>query len=66
MEQPRIFLAPYYRLHFTSYLPTFSLQVNDVGTTDTKPYIGHKSSRKKFFPTWGVPGIAKRDSGSAH
>ena len=51
---------------FTSYLLTLSFQGNEVGATDTKPRTGHFSSRKKFFPTWGVPGIAKRGSGSAH
>ena len=51
---------------FTSYLPTLSFQANEVGPTDTKPCTGHFSSRKKFSPTWGVPGIAKRGSGSAH
>ena len=51
---------------FTSYLPTLSFQANEVGATDTKPRTGHFSSRKKFFPTWGVPGTARRASGSAH
>jgi hypothetical protein len=51
---------------FTSYFPTLSFQANEVGATDTKTRTGHFSSRKKFFPTSGVPGAVKRGSGSAH
>ena len=40
---------------FTSYLPTLSFQANEVGATETKPCAGHGSSRKKFFPSRGVP-----------
>ena len=37
-----------------SNMTTRSLQTSEVGVTDTNPFTGHDSSRKKFLPTWGV------------